>query len=130
VNGDLKLDGIAGEVDASSVNGDVSARGLSGAVELSAVNGDVELSVTGKVDAIRLHSVNGTVELMVPRDTSAKVNASTVHGSIRGPGSIEVEKGFVGSSLTSVMGKGEGKISLDTVNGDIRIYHEGEKDKD
>jgi DUF4097 and DUF4098 domain-containing protein YvlB len=130
VNGDLDLDGIAGEVDASSVNGDVTARTLSGAVQLSAVNGDVELAVTGAVDTIRLHSVNGTVELVVPRNASARVSASTVHGSIRGTGSIEAEKGIVGSSLTSVLGKGEGKISLDTVNGDIHIYHEGEKDKD
>jgi DUF4097 and DUF4098 domain-containing protein YvlB len=129
VNGDLDLDGIEGEVDASSVNGDVTATGLSGAVELSAVNGDVELAVTGKVDAIRLHSVNGAVELTVPSDASAKVSASTVHGSIRGTGSIKAEKGIVGSSLTSVLGKGEGRISLDTVNGDIRIYHEGESDK-
>jgi hypothetical protein len=26
-----------------------------------------------------------------------------------------------------VLGKGEGRINLDTVNGNIRIYHEGER---
>ncbi|MDH4337033.1 MAG: DUF4097 domain-containing protein [Candidatus Krumholzibacteria bacterium] len=129
VNGDLQLDGIEGEVDASSVNGDVTATHLSGAVALSAVNGDVELDVTGAVDSIRLQSVNGTVELTLPRNASARVSASTVHGSIRGTGEIKADRGIVGSSLSSVLGKGEGTIKLDTVNGNIRIYQEGEKDK-
>jgi hypothetical protein len=127
VNGDLSLEGITGRVDASSVNGDVTAEKLSGDVDLSAVNGDVLLTVSGAVDSIELQSVNGTVELVIPRATSARVNASTVHGSIRGTGDVEAGKGFVGSSLTSVLGKGEGRIDVNTVNGDIRIYHDDEK---
>jgi DUF4097 and DUF4098 domain-containing protein YvlB len=127
VNGHLDMEGIEARVEASSVNGDVTAEKLSGDVDLTAVNGDVRLTVSGPVDSIRLHSVNGTVELVVPRDASARVSANTVHGSIRGMGDIKAERGLVGSSLTSVLGKGEGRIDLDTVNGNIRIYHDGEK---
>lgn len=127
VNGDLRMKDVNARVEASSVNGDVSAEKLSGEVSLSAVNGDVSLTVVGKVDAIKLHSVNGTVELVVPRDADARVSASTVHGSIRGTGNIKSERNFVGSSLTSVLGEGKGKIQIDTVNGNIRIYHDGEE---
>ncbi len=129
VNGSLTLEGIAGDVDADCVNGTLKADRLSGEVDLAAVNGNVRLSVVGEVNAIRLHSVNGRVELVVPKDTNASVSASTVHGSIRGSGTIKAEKGIVGSSLTSVLGDGKGRISLDTVNGDIRILFEGEKDE-
>ncbi|HEU4366334.1 MAG TPA: DUF4097 family beta strand repeat-containing protein [Candidatus Krumholzibacteria bacterium] len=131
VNGNLKLEGISGRVDAASVNGDVTAERLSGDVDLSAVNGDVYLTVAGAVESIKLHSVNGMVELVVPRDASARVSASTVHGSIRAAGDVRAEKNFVGSSLTGVLGKGEGKIDMNTVNGDIRIFHDDEdRDKD
>jgi DUF4097 and DUF4098 domain-containing protein YvlB len=130
VNGDLGLDGIAGRVDASSVNGDVTGEKLSGDVDLSAVNGDVSLTVVGVVESIKLHSVNGTVELMIPRDANARVSASTVHGSIRGTGDIKAEKNFVGSSLSSVLGNGDGKIAVNTVNGNIRIYQGGDKRAD
>ncbi|HEX5133474.1 MAG TPA: DUF4097 family beta strand repeat-containing protein [Candidatus Krumholzibacteria bacterium] len=126
VNGDLSIEGVAGAVDAASVNGDVTGDGLAGDVDLSAVNGDVRLNATGPVGSIKLHSVNGTVELSVPKDASARVSASTLHGSIRGTGDIRAEKNYVGSSLSSVFGKGEGRISLDTVNGNIRIYRAGE----
>jgi DUF4097 and DUF4098 domain-containing protein YvlB len=127
VNGDLDIEEMSGEIDASSVNGDVTCENLSGDVQLNAVNGDVMLTVGGEFDAIRLHSVNGTVELVVPKSANARLSASTVHGSIRGTGDIRAERGIVGSSLTSVLGKGEGRINLDTVNGNIRIYHEGER---
>lgn len=123
VNGDLGLEGITGRVEASSVNGDVTAEKLGGDADLSAVNGDVYMAVTGTVSSIKLHSVNGTVELVIPRDANARVSASTVHGSIRGTGEIRAEQNYVGSSLTSVLGKGEGRIDLDTVNGNIRISH-------
>lgn len=127
VNGDLELEGIGAPVEASSVNGNVTARQLSGEVDLSAVNGDVDLTVAGKVDEIKLHSVNGTVELVIPRDADARVSASTVHGSIRGTGDIKAEKNFVGSTLSSVLGEGRGRIDLNTVNGNIRIYHDDEE---
>lgn len=131
VNGNLELKGVAGHVDASSVNGNVKAEELSGDVDLSAVNGDVTLEVAGAVESIKLHSVNGTVELVVPRGASARVSASTVHGSIRASGDVRAKKNFVGSSLTSVLGKGEGRIDMNTVNGDIRIYHDDEdREKD
>lgn len=127
VNGDLALEGISGRVEGSSVNGDVTAEHLGGDADLSAVNGDVYLAVAGAVTSIKLNSVNGTVELVIPRDANARVSASTVHGSIRGTGEIKVEKNFVGSSLSSVLGNGEGRIDLETVNGNIRISHGGDK---
>lgn len=130
VNGNLKLRDIDGRIDASSVNGYVDGEKLSGNLDVSTVNGSITLAVSGALESVKLHSVNGAVNLYLPKDASARVSASTVHGDIRGGKDLAVEQAhFVGSSLNGVIGKGDGRVDLNTVNGDIRIRREGEKDK-
>ena len=126
VNGDLSLHAIDGGVEASSVNGDVSGEALGGAVELSAVNGEVSLVASGEPDSIDLSSVNGGVSLVLPAKIDARIEASTVHGSIHSVDGLDVDtSSFVGSSLKGTIGKGGMKIELDTVNGSIEIRREG-----
>jgi DUF4097 and DUF4098 domain-containing protein YvlB len=67
-------------------------------------------------------AVNGKIVLLVPSDTSARVSAETVNGSINADDfGLEPEKGFVGRDLSGEIGGGDARISLDTVNGSIRI---------
>ena len=48
--------------------------------------------------------------------------AETVNGSIDADDfGLEPEKGFVGRDLDGTIGDGDARISLDTVNGSIRI---------
>ena len=42
MNGSLDVDGVEGDIKASSVNGRVTARGLAGVAKLSTVNGSLE----------------------------------------------------------------------------------------
>jgi len=127
VNGDLELRNITGDVDASSVNGDVTGEALGGSVELSAVNGGVSLLANGNAESIDLSSVNGGVKLVLPKKIDARIEANTVHGSIRSSDGLDVDtSSFVGSSLKGTIGKGGMKIELDTVNGSIEIRREGD----
>lgn len=128
VNGDLEVRGVNGDVRAASVNGDVSGEDLGGNVALSTVNGGVSLVASGRPDSIGLSSVNGAVELVLPADADASIEASTVHGEIRGTGGLEVKASkWVGSSLNGKIGKGAGtRIELETVNGSIEIRRAGE----
>ena len=71
---------------------------------------------------IELESVNGAIELYLPAGVSARVDAETVNGSIDADDfGLEVEKGFVGRDLDGEIGGGDAKVSLDAVNGSIRI---------
>src|ERR1044071_2473128 len=84
INGDLDIDGITGDVKASSINGRVSARELMGDVRLSTINGKLE-AMFGRLNeakAISLGSVNGPVSLVIPSDSNAEIKAGTVHGGI------------------------------------------------
>ncbi len=124
INGDLNIDGLAGDVKASSINGRVSARELSGDVRLSTVNGGLE-AVFGQLSqmkSISISSVNGPISLTIPSDANAELKADTVHGPISNDFGLQVRRGeYVGRDLAGQLGAGGTRIKLGNVNGEISI---------
>lgn len=124
VNGSLDVNGVEGDIKASSINGRLTARGLSGVSRLSTVNGTLEAAFT-KLDESRpitLGSVNGSVVLVIPSDTNAVVRANTVHGGISNDFGLMVAHGdYVGHELHGQIGTGGPRIRLENVNGGIEI---------
>ncbi len=126
VNGSLEINGVEGDVKASSVNGRVVARGLLGVAKLSTVNGGLEATFANLDSArpITLNSVNGSVTVIIPSDANAIVRAGTVHGAISNDFGIKVHHGeYVGHELHGQIGQGGPLIKLGNVNGRILIKH-------
>jgi DUF4097 and DUF4098 domain-containing protein YvlB len=124
INGALDIEGVAGEVQASSINGRVMARQLTGPVNLSTVNGTLEATFErfSESQQVSLSSVNGTVVLLVPAGASANLKADTVHGGIQNTFGFAVKEGtHVGRHLSGVLGEGSASIKLGNVNGSISI---------
>ena len=126
INGALDIDGLAGEVKASTINGRLKARGLTNEAKLSTINGSLEATFerlnTGQ--SIILNSVNGQIVLTIPSDASAQLRASTVHGNISNDFGLPVRRGeYVGRDLAGTLGSGGTRIKLGNVNGQIKIQH-------
>ena len=126
INGPVDIDGVEGNVKASSINGAVTANGLMGEARLSTINGPLQAVFTqlDESKAISLGSVNGSVTIVIPSDANASVRASTVHGMISNDFGIQVKHGeYVGHNLDGQIGSGGPKVKLTNVNGGIRIVH-------
>ena len=126
INGPVDIEGVEGNVKASSINGPVTASGLMGEARLSTVNGPLQVVFTqlDESKAIALGSVNGNVTVVIPSDANASVRASTVHGMISNDFGIQVKHGeYVGHNLDGQIGSGGPKIKLTNVNGGIRLTH-------
>jgi DUF4097 and DUF4098 domain-containing protein YvlB len=124
INGSMEIDGVEGDVKASSVNGKVVARGLKGEAKLNTVNGTVDVTFTqlDPTKPLSLGSVNGSVVVVIPSDSNALVRAETIHGAIRNDFGLAVKDGeYVGHSLYGQLGSGGSRIKLGTVNGGITI---------
>jgi DUF4097 and DUF4098 domain-containing protein YvlB len=126
VNGQLDIEGVEGNVKASSINGQVTARGLMGEARLSTVNGPLQATFTqlDESKTISLGSVNGNLTLVIPSDANAAIRAGTVHGSISNDFGMKVKHGeYVGHNLDGQIGTGGPRIKLGNVNGAIHITH-------
>lgn len=124
VNGDLEIEGVAGDVRASCVNGRLVASGMTGRTELSTVNGRLEATLDRLAAPVEVSSVNAEVRLTLPSDAKAEIEASTVSGSISNDFGIHVAKhSWVGHQLNGELGGGGTRVRISNVNGRIDIRH-------
>ena len=124
VNGDLRIEGVSGEVRASCVNGRLRAKNLSGRTQLSTVNGNLEANLDRLSSPVEVSSVNASVLLTLPSDAKADIEASTVSGSISNDFGIRVANHkWVGHELNGELGGGGTRVQVNNVNGRIEIRH-------
>jgi DUF4097 and DUF4098 domain-containing protein YvlB len=124
INGTLDIEGVTGEVRASSVNGAVRACKIAGDARLSTVNGKVEATFDRLSDArtISMNSVNGSITLSIPFDAGAEFNARNITGGIDNDFGIPVSQDrSVGSKLHGIRKGGGTYINLNNINGTICI---------
>ena len=122
VNGSVEATGLTADAEISTVNGDasVSTRGWA---EATTVNGDVDATV-GRADwrgSADFQTVNGTVTVTLPGSVDADVEARTVNGEIETDFPLTVTGRFGPRRLNGRIGSGGRTLSLETVNGAIRI---------
>lgn len=126
INGSIDIDGVEGNVKASSINGKLIAKGLAGEAKLSTINGPLQATFAqlNELNPIDLGSVNGNVTLIIPSNANASIRAGTVHGGISSDFGLKVKHGeYFGHSLDGQIGTGGPRIKLGNVNGAIRIGH-------
>ncbi|RCU51673.1 hypothetical protein DU002_04160 [Corallincola holothuriorum] len=127
VSGDIESDTQATSVKFEAVSGDITADiQQAQQIFMNVVNGDVEAKIrNGEAPEVTIATVNGDADLYLPANTSARVRASAVAGGdidnqISDDRAIEEEYGS-GSSLTTKLGAGAGKIEFTSVNGDLTL---------
>jgi hypothetical protein len=122
VNGGISAGLPASEIVANAVNGQivVSTRMP---VTANLVNGTILASLEGEnwTGGRGLHTVNGSIDVEVPETIDAEVKAGTVWGFLTTDFPIQVQHGFVGSSLIGSINHGGAKLEMTTVNGSIHL---------
>jgi bla regulator protein BlaR1 len=125
VNGHIVIDGVSGDIAASTVNGETQIKDAARNLKLSTVNGRIaaDMIVLGGGQSVSLDVVNGEIDLALPDDANASVSVSTVNGSITSEfPSLKVEKEFpVGNNLKGSLGDGGATVKITAVNGTIKI---------
>jgi DUF4097 and DUF4098 domain-containing protein YvlB len=142
VNGGVNITGPFGRVSAETTNGRVHVENASGNLALETTNGDVKaINVNGPIDA---HTTNGSITLELTK-LEAEVSAETTNGDItlrlittqeiNGTLDAETVNGSISFDypvtlqsleksrhhLRGQIGQGGPLISLETVNGSIRL---------
>lgn len=125
VNGQVRIEGIAGQVEAKSVNGKIEIIDAAGAVESSTVNGSVDVSYIALPDrgSHGMTTVNGSVSLALPESAAGHFEVNTVNGGISSDFPLEVTEKKFGNfrSVSDSIGEGGGNFKIKTVNGQVKI---------
>jgi DUF4097 and DUF4098 domain-containing protein YvlB len=124
VSGDILAPSLGQAADLQTVSGHIQANGGPWQqLKLSTVSGDVQLggglAASGEMS---IDSMSGDVQLQFPTSLSSSIHASTFSGDLRSDfGTPKQPEHGPGSTLDTVAGNGNGKISIETFSGDLRI---------
>lgn len=123
-NGEIISKEAVGNTQLQTHNGSITCEDASGDMNLRTHNGSAKAfysATAPPVCNVSIISHNGGVWLTAPPNLSAKVEASTHNGSINTDLPITVTGEVSKKNLTGTIGKGEGRLYLETHNGSINI---------
>jgi hypothetical protein len=125
VNGGLRVANLDGDVRLRSTNGGIKGTSLLAAsVDAAVTNGgiDIELAKSVTTGTFELEAVNGGVSIHLPADSRADIAGRCVNGGIS---TSDLQLEMVGEQnrrrLDAKLNGGGARISLETVNGGVRI---------
>jgi hypothetical protein len=82
-DGDVTVEGVAGDFTIANVNGGVRLMGLVGNGSVKTVNGDVEATFArAPTEATAFRTVNGELDVTFPEDLSADLAFATMQGDV------------------------------------------------
>lgn len=124
-NGAVYLSSDASNVEAQTENGRLEARTSAGRVRLNTTNGAVTawLMTAGPIDG-EIETENGRCEVLVGDNLDARLSCQSQNGGIRNrlaDGPRERVGGGRGRRLQATLGKGVGRLDIETENGSITI---------
>jgi hypothetical protein len=122
VNGRVRVEGLRGDADVSTVNGNVSVQ-TTALAQAKTVNGSVTVRMGGDriADGSTFSTVNGSVTVELPAGLDAELRARTVNGSIDSDFPVTVSSRVGRRSLDGTIGGGGPALRVSTVNGSIRL---------
>ncbi|MCE2942901.1 MAG: DUF4097 family beta strand repeat-containing protein [Gemmatimonadota bacterium] len=122
VNGGLEIEGVTASVDAETVNGSITARSSGGPVQAKTVNGGLDVSMgRSPTDDLEFETVNGNITLTIPDGLDAELSMETVNGAVTSDIPVTVSGRLNPKRLKATLGKGGRRLSLETVNGSVRL---------
>ncbi len=138
-NGDVRVDGTAGDFDIGDINGGIAMTGVAGSGDVHTINGPITAHfVKNPSGPTSFKSINGQLDMYFQAGLSADLLFKTFNGEIysdfevtpRAIPAAETEQQngkFVYHSdrrRSARVGRGGPELSFDTLNGNIRLHRE------
>ncbi len=128
-NGDIEIDGFAGEIEADAqLNGSVKILNVNGPVTANTLNGEltVEFGTVKQGSPISLYSTNGAVDVSLPANTPANLSMSTINGNVYTDFDVKLSekdglKSVLGRKISASINNGGVDITLKSTNGNMYL---------
>jgi len=109
LNGQIRVDGVHGEIVLHTNNGRIEANRVAGTVVADTLNGKIAVGMEGvdQSKPLSFSTLNGTIDVSMPADLKANVRFKTSHGAVYSDFDV-----LMGGTLTEPDHSGQGKYRL------------------
>jgi len=123
VSGNIKVELISSKkLSLKSISGDIKMENCSGELNVETTSGDAFISNKNLKSDIDVKTTSGNVRIELPEDVKFSLKVNTISGNLHNEFPIKISS-IEGGILEGVVGSDEQKIVVDTMSGDIIIYH-------
>ncbi len=136
-DGKIEVSNVSGKLKVNNINGSIHVANAKSQTDLHTINGDIDISyAVAPAAGASCHTLNGTINAAYPADLSADIRLKSMNGNFYtdfpnaevAPQTV-VKKNSSDSGTTYKLnkdthlkiGKGENKMSFETLNGSIYI---------
>ena len=146
-NGEVRVRGVRGSLQATTTNGDVHVAQAEGRLKLATTNGEIQLSdVSGTASArttngsvvaelrtvapggeVELSTTNGNVEVFLPFDIKATLDAQTTNGRVSVAFPVTMEGAMSSKLVRGTINGGGSALSFATTNGNVEVRRLGDR---
>jgi DUF4097 and DUF4098 domain-containing protein YvlB len=146
-NGEVRVQGTTGRLEAKTTNGDIDVSQVKGRVGVTTTNGEVHLTdVSGQAFArttngsvvaeirhlppqgvVQLETTNGNVEGYFDSDLKADLEATTTNGRVSVAFPITSQGVTTSRTIRGTIQGGGAKISIQTTNGNVEVRRLGDR---
>lgn len=123
-NGGISIQGIRAQVDFRTQNGGVVLTDVGGTFKGRTQNGGVQVSLEGQRwdgEGLDVETQNGGIKLLLPESYSARLESSTVNGSVTTDFPVTVVGEIDRRHLNGDINNGGATLRLTTTNGGVSI---------
>jgi DUF4097 and DUF4098 domain-containing protein YvlB len=122
-NGKVTIEGAEGPVEVSTGNGEVYVMTSTGPVNATSGNGDIEVSMDRLPSSsdMSFSTGNGRITVTVPEGFDAELDSHTGSGKVLVDFPIQVRGRIDPSRIRGTIGRGGGRLTLSSGNGDLEI---------
>jgi hypothetical protein len=120
-NGSIKIVDVDGFVTARTSNGKIEVSGVSGLLGLRTSNGNIEAEAAGIGKDVEVTSSNGSISLLIASAVDADVEARTSNGKITIYNLQFVSSEMDSNYMKGRLGSGGSRLFIKTSNGSIKL---------
>lgn len=123
INGRIRALDCGDETVLETVNGSIQTSLFSGALQASTITGAISATLLEDgIEMCDLTSLNGSITLVMSERLSVAVDAVTARGAVRAEIPLDPMRGVQKRrEIHGLLGKGDTKVSANSMNGDITI---------
>lgn len=126
-NGNVDIEGMTSEVNASTTNGNVNVRTSGGLVNATTTNGSVVASLGSLSgdEPMRFSTTNGSVTVFAPPSLDADLEMSTTNGGLTTEFPLTINGRMERNSVRGKLGRGGRTIVVRSTNGNVALKRNG-----
>lgn len=119
-SGEIGFESITGaQHEIETLSGNIRINSISGKASLRDTSGNISATLTGPSADFTAYTSSGNIDVTLPKDASARIQASCTSGNIRGDVGFSYDE--KGKHASATVGSGSAAIDVSATSGNINV---------